>query len=176
MSFSPRQLAAHWVPGFVFVAILFTADKQNGEHLLKFFGCDFNTGIAVVVLAAAGFVAGNFLDALRDLCDDHVLGLKDKWKFDWNFLLDLKSDEVQRIDEYYFTWYVFSANLALGLVIGGITDLSFHGRFPFWVWCVGALVILIFGQDAWRLRNCIIEETNRLLKQAGKHHGEETAT
>jgi hypothetical protein len=165
MSFSPRQLAAHWVPGFVLLGILFLADKQNGYPCLNRFGQNWNTGIALIALAAAAFVTGNFLDAIRDLCDealDHIPSCEIKWEF----ILEAPADKVQRVDDFYFTSYVLSANLVLGLLIGGLVDLFFAIRFPYWTWLLGIIMVVIFGQDAWRLRKCIVKESRKLVDEA----------
>src|SRR6516162_1128655 len=119
MSFSPRQLAAHWVPGFALLGILFLADKQNGHPCLKHFGEDWHAGIALIVIAAAGFIGGNLLDGIRDLLDellDHLPGCEIKWEF----ILEAPGDRVQRMDDFYFAPYVLSANIVLGLLIGGL--------------------------------------------------------
>jgi hypothetical protein len=167
VSFSPRQLAAHWVPGFVLLAILFLADKQNNHLYLNRFGQSWDTGIALIALAAAGFATGNFLDALRDLCDDKILGRWQKYRIDWDFLLELETDKVQRIDDYYFMSYVLSANLVIALLICAALDLLFFpDHFPGWAWWILAVALVVFGQDAWRLRNCIVDDTARLLRKA----------
>jgi hypothetical protein len=165
MSFSPRQLAAHWVPGFALLGILFLADKQNGHPCLNQFGEDWQAAIALVVIAAAGFIGGNLLDAIRDLLDevlDHLPGCEIKWEF----ILEAPADRVQRMDDFYFVPYVLSANMVLGLLIGGLADLFFPLRFPLWAWLLGLLSALVFVQDAWRLRRWIVKGSQKLLDEA----------
>jgi hypothetical protein len=142
MSFSPRQLAAHWVPGFVLLAILFLVDKQNGHPCLNFFGQDWSTGVALIAVAAMAFVSGNFLDAIRDLCDE-ILDHIPSCEIQWEFILEASPDKVRRVDDFYFTSYVLSANLVLGLLIGGFVDLFFPNHFPCWAWLVGIVAVVI---------------------------------
>jgi hypothetical protein len=100
MSFSPRQIAAHRVPGFTLLAMIFLIDIQNGRSLTNFVeSLHWNTGVAVLV-AAAGFVAGNFLDALRDRIDAGLDRLG--WEIKWEFLLVASDDKVRREDDFYF--------------------------------------------------------------------------
>jgi hypothetical protein len=129
MSFSPRQIAAHWVPGFTLLAMIFLIDVENGRALTSFIeSFHWNSAVAVIVAAAAGFVIGNFLDALRDRID----GVLDRlgWKIEWKFLIVAKDDKVQRMDDFYFTSYVLSANLVIGAVITAIADSCCPIHFP----------------------------------------------
>jgi hypothetical protein len=169
MPFSPRQIALHWVPGFtLLVMIFFLIDGRNGGALTRSVQ-GWNTGIVLLAAAAAGFVIGNFLDAIRDFSElwlDRLPGCE----INWDFLLEAAADKVEREDQYYFMSYVLSANLVLALLGAAIVDLSFFRyHFPWWVWVVFVVMLLVFGQDAWRLRCNIAENSRKLLEEARRN-------
>jgi len=167
MSLSPRQIAAHWVPGFVMLGLIFLIDLKNGGRLTQFIqSLHWNSGLAVIVAVAAGFVAGNFLDSLRDWIDTGIGRRFPNREIAWEFLLEADADKVQREDDYYFTSYVLSANLVIGVFLIGIADLFFPHWFSLWVWIPLILGFVVFGQDAWRLRWCIVKNSNELLEEA----------
>jgi hypothetical protein len=170
MSFSPRQIAAHWVPGFALLVMIFLIDIQNGRTLTNFLeGLHLNTGVAVLVAAAAGFVVGNFLDALRDRVD----AVLDRfgWDIKWEFLLEADADKVQREEDYYFTSYVLSANLVIGSLITAIADWWFPNRFSCPVWWLLLTAVVVFGVDAVCLRCCIAKNSHKLWEEAQSAKG-----
>src|ERR1022692_2295457 len=165
MSFSPRQIAAHWVPGFTLLAMIFLIDIQNGRNLTNFIeGLHWNTGVAVLIAGAAGFVAGNFLDALRDLGDEFFDWVG--WKIEWDFLLEASDDKVRREDDFYFMSYVLSANLVITVVITAVADWWFPNHFSCPIWLVLLVAFVVFGQDALRLRHCIVKNSKKILEEA----------
>jgi hypothetical protein len=165
MSFSPRQIAAHWVPGFALLMMIFLIDIQNGCTLTNFLeSLHWNMGVAVLIAAAAGFVAGNFLDALRDRIDAGLDRIG--WNIKWEFLLEADADKVQREDDYYFTPYVLSANLVIGSLITIIADWWFPNHFSWPVWWLLLVAVVVFGADAICLRCCIVKNSRKLWKEA----------
>src|SRR5216684_181486 len=161
MTFSPRQIAAHWVPGFTLLGLIFLIDLQNGSRLTQFVqSLHWNSGFAVLVAAAAGFVAGNFLDSLRDGIDTLIGHWFPSREIAWEFLLEADADKVQREDDYYFTSYVLSANLVIAFVIITLVNWQVAHHFPLWGWGLLVLGFLVFGQDAWRLRWCTVKNSH----------------
>lgn len=148
--------------------MIFLIDIQNGRALTDFIeGLHWNTGVAVLVAAAAGFVVGNFLDALRDRIDAGLDRLG--WEITWEFLLVASDDKVRREDDFYFMSYVLSANLVIAALITAIADWWVPNRFPFGVWLLLILAVLVFGTDAICLRGCIVKNSRELLEEA--RHG-----
>jgi hypothetical protein len=135
-------------------------------------GPNWNTGVALLVIGAAGFIAGNFLDAIRDLCIEAALGRVErdgiKCGIKWEFILDAPADKVERVYEFFFAPYVLSANLVFALLFGGLADLFFPVRFAWWAWLLGLFAIAIFGRDAWRFRGYVVEESRKLVGEAKK--------
>jgi hypothetical protein len=165
MPFSPRQIAAHWVPGFTLLAMIFLIDIQNGRTLTNFIeSLHWNTGVAVLIAAGAGFVAGNFLDALRDRIDAGLDRIG--WDIKWEFLLEASEDKIRREENYYFTPYVLSANLVIGSLITVIADWWFPNHFSCPIWWLLLVAVIVFGADAICLRCCIVKISHKLWKEA----------
>jgi hypothetical protein len=166
MSFSPRQIAAHWVPGFTLLVMIFLIDIQNGRTLTNFLeSLHLNTGIAVLVAAAAGFVVGNFLDAMRDRVDAGLDRIG--WEIKWEFLLEASDDKVRREDDFYFVSYVLSANLVIASLITAIADWCLvPNHFSRPIWLLLFIAVVVFGCDAIFLRCCIVKNSRKLLDEA----------
>ena len=164
MSFSPRQIAAHWVPGFMLLGLIFL-DYTQGDKVLAQSVQSWNITILLLAGGAGGFVVGNFLDALRDLSEelwDRLPGCEIKWKF----LLEGDTEKVQRVDDYYFTFYVMSANLVIAILITGVVDLSYLHHFGCWTWWMLGIAAAVFLLDAARLRCGLVKISRKLLDEA----------
>lgn len=174
-SLKPHQLVAHWVPGFVVLTMWLLADvhyaKLHPYYTARWseINAELGSGLSLLLAAIVPFVIGQALDALRNLIE----GLLDwRQKIDW--LAEFKLDEknLNLFENTYFTYYVFSANLCLGLTLD-LLLISFL-RFPrdHWIlFIVPTLVgIVLFPCDAISLRG----EIKQILDKAAKHRGNET--
>jgi hypothetical protein len=66
------------------------------------------------VWVVAAFVLGQLLDSLRDLLEPFW----DWWgePVNWDFFFQTDRAKVDQLDDFYFTYYVFNANLVLPLL------------------------------------------------------------
>jgi hypothetical protein len=130
-SLKPHQLLAHWMPGFVVLAVFFLDDLYNGsgrfDRLIKAVthtpsGAGpaqpdtLDKAIVMVAFIAVAFALGQFLDAARNLMEWGVDRLR-KHKIQWDQIMEMERDRLEVWDDYYFSYYVFDANLALGLAV-----------------------------------------------------------
>jgi hypothetical protein len=175
MNFSlrPHQLIAHWIPGFVVLCICFVCDLhynfgylhrvqrllENTENKSVFL----EKSIVVLVFAAAVLTLGQFLDALRDIIE-WLLHRRPGWKIRWEKIAAMKPERLAAWDDFFFSYYVFSANLTIGIFVVFLflaLNLSFHMSWgKLLVHCL--VVALVFGFDAYILRcdvRIILNET-----------------
>ena len=111
MSFSlrPHQLVAHWVPGFMLLLFILALRPSVYKDLEVFLPPD-SARIALGVVLA--FVLGQLLDAVRNVLEE-LWDQLDEIK--WEFFLDADRGTIDKLEDFYFTYYVFSSNLALPL-------------------------------------------------------------
>jgi hypothetical protein len=166
LSLKPHQLVAHWVPGFATLGLLYLDCAHGRYGYLKRLsdilpnGDVLGTALAILMFAAGALLVGHFLDSLRDMAE-YLLDLK--WPVRWDKLIKMEESERQAWSDFYFTYYVEGANLALG----GVGTLGFHAIAVLLhptcsqVFLGGiALGILVFAGDALLLRH----EMRKLLE------------
>lgn len=152
------------------------------------FNSTFITGVFVVVVP---FLIGQFLDSLRNWGEDvadrkltnqrNILKRLVKWLFikkskpdldeesriPWEKLKSLAKEPLVVFEDYYFSYYVFSANLWIGLTVGFLL-ITLSGRFPCdnaWLFVLPvAAGLVVFIHDARSLR----EEIREFLNDAGE--------
>jgi hypothetical protein len=151
MNFSLKQypLISHWVPGFFVVLIIsLSAYKWGPEDQMEAFkgltGLPvFFSGLAFVVIP---FLMGQFLDAIRDLLENR---LDRKSPINWDFFIEGDKDKLESFQEYYFIFYVFDWNLALGIILSIILFFSlwllYFVHDPPWKWLFVGLVVAAVG-------------------------------
>lgn len=160
-SLSPHQLVAHWVPGFVLVILLplLAADTYNAAFKPALPAGDTARGILFAVLA---FVMGQFLDAVRDILEC----VWDRWsKVNWDFFMHADAAQLEKLDRWYFTYYVFNSNLVVPLLFFTVGELMAD---HFVVFFGGLIVTVALVWDAWSLRCEIAKHTNAAQPSPGR--------
>ena len=66
-----------------------------------------------LVFAPIVFVLGQFIDAIRNLVENFMESAR-KSGIDWKKITKMKADERAAWDDYFFSYYVFSANMVIG--------------------------------------------------------------
>ncbi len=160
MSFAlkPYQLIAFWIPGFVALAIVSFADLKSGHNHLKLFADE--VGASSVALAFAAFVIGSFLDCIRNLLEDFVSNFFPKHAIDWSYIWKFDKDNFEKMEEYYFTYYVFDFNMAAALLLGILASKSipiFSQPFSCWTFVTILIAAIIFAADCISLRMDIVK-------------------
>jgi hypothetical protein len=167
-AFRGHQLIAHWIPGFVLVCLLYVCDRHyrfgyfttivaslttqppKPEDMAGFFEKSF----IVLAFVAVVFVIGQFIDALRDILETVVACLF-KAEIKWKKIAKMNSDERQAWDDYFFSYYVFSANMAIGAipVVAGCSLCSvLRGKHWIVAFISFSVMTVVFAWDALILR------------------------
>jgi hypothetical protein len=162
-SLKPFQLVAHWVPGWTLLVIIFLAAKQNHLGLIGRIEQDWGTSLVLLAIVTAAFVAGELLDALRDI-GEWLLDCLPKWKIGWDFIMEMPEEKLRRVEDYFYTYYIFSSNLTLALVVGIIVELFLPLRFPCWAQWGLVIAMLVTLANAITLRLEIVRITAHFLK------------
>ena len=170
-SLKPHQLLAHWMPGFIVLAVVFLDDLYNGsgrfDRLVKAIAYTPNGSNpsmpdlldkAVIMLAfvAVAFALGQFFDAARNLLE-WVADMPEKFKIKWEKIMEMERERLEIWDDYYFSYYVFDANLAFGLAM--LLTLQYFSILHLVSFCWIALIVVmgVLALDAFGLR-CEIKE------------------
>lgn len=102
------------------------------------------------------FVLGQLLDSIRDLLERFF----DRWgeQVNWEFFFTADRAKVDRLDDFYFTYYVFNSNLVLPLLTFCLLAAGCgHWVMAFAIAVAAAIVFL----DARSLRGEIAKHTRR---------------
>ena len=112
LSLKPNPLIALLVPGISVVAFA----------VLAHYGWNFDAlGIALHDLGLAlilgslvgGFIIGQALDACRNIIE---MALDRRWQIKWDFFFEADAQKIQNMEEWFYTWYEFDANLVLAIL------------------------------------------------------------
>jgi len=184
-SLKPHPLVAHWVPGFVVCLVLTLGRFDWSFQTLAIALSGGSTAatspssvpeasasgatatISILVVTILAFVVGEIIDAIRNIREDD--------RVRWDFFFWCKEQELTNMEESYFTWYAFDANMALGLVLA--VGLLVLGKLLCMVpchWnslCEVAVVLLISSyvlhRDAKSLRKEIADLTHAWCDKNG---------
>ena len=162
-SLKPHQLVAHWVPGVVVIAILFLADLKNEFHLFKHVTDALGAPVTVLALAVMAFAIGLFLDDIRNLAEEFTGRFCPKYTIKWDFIWKFSKENLQRLEDYYFTYYVFDFNMACALFISllAVEFLPiFPQHLPCWILVIIGIATFVFALDCHFLRKEIIKLSN----------------
>jgi hypothetical protein len=160
----PHQLVAHWIPGFVALAVVLLADLKSSHSHFQQIVEAIGKPSAGLAFAVAAFAVGQFLDAFRNIIEELIGKISPKHAINWDFIWEFNNEKLERMDDFYFTYYVFDFNLALALVIGFATEFLpiFCWHLPrCMIWCV-FLAIIVFVVDGLCLRRDIVKLSNGL--------------
>jgi hypothetical protein len=111
-------------------------------------------------------VFGQLLDSARDFLERFW----DRWdkQVNWQFFFAAERAKVDQLDDFYFTYYVFNANLVLPVLMFCFLALaSRHWGMAF----VTALAAAILFYDARSLRGEIAEHTKSRNEGGAEQRG-----
>lgn len=110
--------------------------------LTTFAGDASKAAVSVLVLSVVAFVVGGILDSFRNCRENDEV----KWDF---FFEEPDEKKVERLNDYYFTYYVLNRNLSSAIVIAWVI---FTVRPPAWAcWIVWPWNPFSYTQIAWFL-------------------------
>lgn len=168
-SLKPSLTISHLLPGcFFLLLVLMGYAKWNFAMLKVVFGGIDSTGfigIGIIGLILA-FLVGEIADSVRDGIIESILD-KFSSQVQWDyFYQQTDKRKLQRLEDYYFTWYIFNLNSSICLIFGGIVTLVDMGigeiRWIYRIIWIIILVILIY--DGIALRKDIARYTHSDIK------------
>lgn len=169
--FKPHPFLPHWVPGFLLsTAILLRHYGWSYHRLMEYMPASqaksFLVGLTIVVVA---WIAGQALGAARDILE-HLWDLLSP--IEWDFFFWCDAAEIEKFEEYYFSFYVFCFNTTLALAAMILLSLT-RGSFPPKAMAGAALLLAFFAVDTMLLRL----EVRRMLAEWSRrpHRGNRTA-
>jgi hypothetical protein len=178
-SLKPHQLLAEWLPGFAVLAILFLDHLYNApgfsQPVLDALPKSEALGalVAVLCLGAVPFALGQILDAARNVLEwlpglfkKPLPDLAEKWEIKWEKIMELDAEALHTWDDYWFSYYRFDANMAVGLTVILILNCFSVVHFARGWWIGFAVTTLVLAVDAFGLR-C---EIKGILDRARRHH------
>jgi hypothetical protein len=177
LSLRPQPLLAHWAPGAVVTIIaLFYFTDVNGVRLFWRLKSALDTTSVLILLALISFAIGQVFDAFRDGPVEDLLDFVGSrisagrlwsdiliWfgfvEVRWEFLVTGKPERVEKFEIWFFTHYMLSFNLGMGLLILPLRCWRILGLYQSATPAHLGIVFLVSGAlllyDAMRLR-CLI--------------------
>jgi hypothetical protein len=171
MSFplKPLQLVAQWVPGAFFIVAILPAFydwswSKTMEDLAKS-PTSISPAVSLPAFAIAAFVIGQVFDSLRDIFENDNIN--------WDFFFGGETEKLRKLEDYYFTYYIFNVNLAIALSVAMLVwILAGHFcDFSLLIWFLVILSLVILIWDACLLRKHIVKHTNSIPKTPLPHEG-----
>lgn len=178
----PRVFLIGFLPGFLFiiafVIIYKKFDLVSIKELLK--SSSLLTGIAIVIFS---FILGQVFDSIRDNFIEDMLFkfIYKKNDIQWDFFFEASEEEIDKVDNNYYLFYVININLSISLfIIALMVLLGWPYEIPngfFISKCllliIIAVSIIILMWDAIVLRKDIANHTNskqRVTIKSFPHH------
>jgi hypothetical protein len=155
-SLKPHPLVAHWVPGFVVVvATLFWRSNWSYSKVVVEIAPTATTATAALFgLTVIAFIVGQLLDAFRDTFVECLMDCF--WPLDWKFFFNGEDGKIDKLEAWFYTYYVFDINLFLGLLWVAALEFLSPGR-PLFLLVPTLIGIAIFLINAICLRKEIAE-------------------
>ncbi len=161
ISLKPHILISHFIPGFVFIVMSFSSYMNWKINLIVATLKDTpNTNIIIVsfVSIIIAFLIGEVFDSLRDLLEEFPLN-KIFSEVNWDFFFNADKEKIEKLNESYFTWYVFNLNSSLSLIGALLFTTLFINNPPFKIWAIVVIASLILFIDGIILRKEIAKHT-----------------
>lgn len=166
MNFNIKQhpLISHLIPGFIFLLILYIASFDwkimplildtekvpSGNNLII---------IGIISLVAA-FLLGEVFDSLRDLIWENLWDKFLKKGIKWEFFFNGSIMDINKLQDGYFTWYVFNVNSSISIFFSLIIGFVWLD-FSLIVLFIGIIIMTILVWDAIELRKEIVQHTTK---------------
>jgi hypothetical protein len=159
MSFSlkPHPLIAHWVPGVAFLVLAW--GSYHEWTYLSLPSVTSEAALLTLVASVMAFVIGAVFDAFRNSVIENRLDKTAGRKIEWNRLITADKEQLDRLENYYFTYYVLDWNLALCIFALLVIWLVVPPQKIEWGYLRVVLIVvaLLLSYDAMSLRGEIKE-------------------
>jgi hypothetical protein len=165
-SFKPRTLVSIILPGFVLLIavayLLVKGDIKQIDASVSAISTLTSAGVITTFFLVA-FCVGAFIDAIRNSLDslfDRYFS-KDKDTTWWDIFFKGDKEKVEQLDEYYYSYYQFDANLAIVSFILSLLFLFFNPSPYRCIFLIPAAICAVLLLDAILLR----KEIKRLSQE-----------
>jgi hypothetical protein len=157
MKVKPHLVISHLLPGCFFLLLWLLAYNHWNFAAIK----DSIKGLETTSLIGLGIVL--LIAAVRDGALESIIDLIPGQKITWDFFFRQDDPEkVERLEDYYYTWYVFNINSALALIFGGVASRFYFkwteiNRCVFAIWLMSIGFLLL---DGFVLRRDLVKHSH----------------
>lgn len=168
MNFNIKQhpLISHLIPGYIFLLILYIAsfDWEIKPLILDTEKVPSGNNLIIIgiISLVAAFLLGEVFDSLRDSIWENLSDFFKKHEIHWDFFFQGDMENIAKLQDGYFTWYVFNVNSSISILTALIISLHWINYSSIALW-IGIIIIAILISDAVVLRRDIV----RLSKEEG---------
>ncbi|MGO9480258.1 MAG: hypothetical protein ACLP05_00560 [Candidatus Kryptoniota bacterium] len=157
ISLKPSPIIAIWLPGFAFTLfVLFSLNSWDFQKIIS--GQFVQGGISfwsVVVVIVISFIVGQFLDAVRDILLENLVFKHICGEVKWKFFFEAEEKYLEKLDEWFYTWYEMDANMVVAIVVAAVLDFLRQIHVNFLAWIIMVVATVFFFLDAKELRRDI---------------------
>jgi|GEM_PF-5370008 hypothetical protein len=168
LSLKPNPLIALWVPGMALLIAIFLFSPSY-YNLISNQNISLSVGTVTIIMIAGsilGFIIGEVLDSIRDLlegyCYDKICHATHE--INWDFFYNGTKDEVENLEEWYFTYYELDSNLYIGIIVLFVLGCCGLISIPNIFIVLLSLVFIILFWDSMILRGEIKKHTHSKKK------------
>ncbi len=155
----PHAFISHLVPGFSLLLFIFLSHCNWTLHTVKGYFADMTAtqgaayGFIAIVIS---FLIGEICDSFRDgIVEWLIEKIRKKKEIKWSFFFEAPEDEINKLQEHFYTWHVFNFNSALSLSIGSVLAYVYGAPLLLKIGMpIGAIILII---NAFTLRKEIRE-------------------
>ena len=173
MLLDPMYLIDHYQ--LILLLMIFCAHYQWNIHSI-IAGLSALTSINTLAIGfvciIVAFCTGEVIDSFRG-------GILEDWIFDkyrkinWDFFFQADKGLIKKLEDGYFTWYVFNVNTSISLGAGWLIGSFIY--FSYLETLILILPLFFLIKDAYGLRGEIVKHTNNFEKANGEREKETTA-
>jgi hypothetical protein len=81
-----------------------------------------------------------------------VLDRFPRFRIRWDFFFECGTQELKNLEEWYYTWYEFDANLVIGMILILAIGLFITTNPPYLLTWFLVISIVALARDGWILR------------------------
>jgi hypothetical protein len=160
-----RGFLVGFLPGFLFLTGVVFVWKDYNIHCLFAIGSKLSVplGIGIIIIS---FIIGQVFDSIRDRFFEPC----HKKNINWDFFYEAPKEQIEKLDDNYYIWYVLNTNLVISL-IGLLIFVAFHALFgkvkitPWAVVIVSILSMIPLWMDANSLHEDVAKHTQKKKEQ-----------
>jgi len=165
----PQPRITEILPGMLTILIIGGVYSNEHHDVIRSL-LSSNGVLAVVILGVVGFIlswlVGTFLDSVREVSEWVI---NRKWPINWNYLFIGPPQAIERLTDWYLTYYFLSGNYAVGVVATFAVNLTGLIHFPNWLMGALFVALIIALSEFFLIRKRIMALIGR--SDDWSHHG-----